>query len=245
MAGAAPATQRPASISPDIGAHLGNARQMTARAQAKFGERRAQFGRSRAWQRHRPVRRRIAEACPAAQNSWRRAAWRGSNAMTFAIVCSLSGFDSEFPPKPHQGSVPRNRKSRRPCLTHRIEGRQCRHRLIVEIEAVRFDQISELYRGRRCRANVASSAAATGFAAASPARSPSSTSRHHCSRISPGIGSRARSRTRDDLDVEGIEREQRAALVGRREQRREIAVAVGFAHQRRAILKVLVHVGRV
>src|SRR5262245_1209965 len=50
---------------------------------------------------------------------------------------------------------------------------------------------------RRCRANVTSKAAETGFAAASPARSPSSTSRHHCSLISPGIGSRARSRIRE------------------------------------------------
>ena len=49
--------------------------------------------------------------------------------------------------------------------------------------------------GKAKRATVCISAAATGLALASPARSPWRTSRHHCRRISPGIGSRARSRT--------------------------------------------------
>ena len=72
-----------------------------------------------------------------------------------------------------------------------------RHRLVIEIESCAHRSSRSAGR-RQCRwrASVSRNAAATGCAAASPPRSPESTSRHHCRRISPGIGSRAKSRTR-------------------------------------------------
>ncbi len=44
-----------------------------------------------------------------------------------------------------------------------------------------------------------------------------------------------------NLDVEGIERKQRAAMLCRREQRREKAILVGLAHQRFAMVEDLFH----
>ena len=70
------------------------------------------------------------------------------------------------------------------------------HRLVVEIEAGRFDERRQRTDDEPMAATAARSAAATGLACASAARSPLSTSLHHCRRISPGSGSRAASRTR-------------------------------------------------
>ena len=61
-----------------------------------------------------------------------------------------------------------------------------------------------------------------------PQDSPASNrSRHHCSRISPGSGWRDAIADAGDLGVEGIERQQRAALVLGRIERRKIAVGIG------------------
>ena len=107
---------------------------------------------------------------------------------------------------------------------------------------MRLDQVEQRRGfGSAKRAIVSISAAATGFAAASPARSP-------LMHIAPPLQAdlarhrlaRAVAHARD-LGIEGIEREQRPALVGRREQRREEAILVGRADQRLAMTIVRVH----
>ena len=102
----------------------------------------------------------------------------------------------------HRAAAPRisagHGKQRRLRLMRvNLEIGRGRHRLVIKIEAARIDQADQPVASEMpWRASVSRNAAATGCAAASPPRSPDSTSRHHCRRISPGIGSRARSRTR-------------------------------------------------
>ena len=104
---------------------------------------------------------------------------------------------------------------------------QRRHRLVVEIEGMRIDQC----RAAAWRRNYARQR----FAAAPPrpdARPPRRRARPPARRATIAGGSRPASarapasRTRAISSVEGIEREQRAAVLRRREQRREIAVLV-------------------
>src|SRR6476620_7624937 len=83
-------------------------------------------------------------------------------------------------------------------------------------------------------------AAATGFAAASPSRSPKITSRHHCNRISRHCFS-CKVAHAMNFGVECIKREQCFALVGWSEQSREITVAIVFAQVIGAICERLFH----
>ena len=69
----------------------------------------------------------------------------------------------------------------------------------------------------------------------------STTSLHHCSRISPASGSFDDVPHARDFDVEGIERKQRAAMRRRRKQRGERAVLVRRPHQRFAIGECILH----
>ncbi len=88
---------------------------------------------------------------------------------------------------------------------------------------------------------VSSNAAATGWAAASPVRSPISTSRHHCSRISPGIGSRANSRMRETSALKAYSAKSASRTRCRREQRGKIAVAVDLPHERSTMFEMTLH----
>ena len=78
----------------------------------------------------------------------------------------------------------------------------------------------------------ASSKSASGVATSCRRRAPSTTSRHHCSRISARCGSDVDLARAGEFVVEGVQRQQRVPMLRRREQRGEEPVRVMPPHQR-------------
>ena len=90
---------------------------------------------------------------------------------------------------------------RRQLVEHRhgfagiaLKARGIRHRVLVEVEATGGEQAQQRHGGQVVAAMASSRAAASGFCRTLPWPSPLRPSTHHCRRISPAAGSRARSR---------------------------------------------------
>ena len=118
---------------------------------------------------------------------------------------------------------------------------RCRHRLVIEIESPRFDQGNQPVRRqaiarqcltqRRChrmRGGLAHTQARQHLAPPLQA----DLARHRLARQI------AHAR---NFYIEGIKREQRVAVLRRREQRGEITVPIGLAHQRGAVFVIRRH----
>ena len=193
--------QAPAQPRPALSSSRPRARaEMLPRPQPQLRQHGAQFGRGLAGEHIVPAARRSAASdrpadraaaarhAPAARAAARRSHRRCRHGRR-ARRCPDRGR--------RRGCAPQARSA--PTRSRRIalELGQRRHRIVVEIERCAHRS------ARRAPAAAAGSARRRraapprpDCASTSPRPAPPSTSRHHCSRISPGIGSRASSRTR-------------------------------------------------